>query len=51
MSIDPKLLDILVCPITKVSVQVLGKQKLAVLNRAAAEGGVKHLDGTVVDTP
>ena len=31
--------------------QVLGKQKLAVLNRAAAEGGVKHLDGTVVDTP
>ena len=51
MSIDPKLLDILVCPITKVSVQVLGKRKLAVLNRAVAEGGVKHLDGTVVDTP
>lgn len=51
MSIDPKLLDILVCPITKVSVQVLGKRKLAVLNRAVAEGGVKHLDGTVVDSP
>ena len=50
MSVDPKLLEILVCPITKVSVQVLGKQKLAVLNRAIAEGGVKHLDGTVVDT-
>ena len=51
MSVDPKLLDILVCPITKVSVQVLGKQKLATLNRAIAEGGVKHLGGTVVDAP
>ena len=51
MSVDPKLLEILVCPITKVSVKVLGKQKLAVLNRAVAEGGVKHMDGTVVDTP
>ncbi len=51
MSVDPKLLEILVCPITKVSVQVLGKQKLAALNRAIAGGGVKHLGGTVVDTP
>ena len=33
------------------SVQVLGKQKLATLNREIAEGGVKHLGGTVVDTP
>lgn len=51
MSVDPKLLEILVCPITKVSVQVLGKQKLATLNREIADGGVKHLGGTVVDTP
>ena len=51
MSVDPKLLEILVCPVTKVSVQVLGKQKLATLNRAIAGGGVKHLGGTVVDTP
>jgi len=51
VSVDPKLLEILVCPITKVSVQVLGKQKLATLNREIAEGGVKHLGGTVVDTP
>ena len=51
MSVDPKLLEILVCPITKVSVQALGKQKLATLNRAIAEGGVKYLGGTVVDTP
>ena len=51
MSVDPRLLEILVCPITKVSVQMLGKQKLAALNRAIAEGGVKHMDGAVVDAP
>ena len=39
MSVDPKLLEILVCPVTKVSVRMLGKQKLAVLNRAIAGGG------------
>jgi len=51
MSVDPKLLEILVCPITKVSVRMLGRQKLAVLNRAIAEGHVKHMHGAVVDTP
>ena len=51
MSVDPKLLEILVCPITKVSVRMIGKQKLAALNRAIAEGGVKHMDGAVVDAP
>ena len=51
MSVDPKLLEILVCPITKVSVRMLGKQKLAALNQAIAEGGVKHMDGAVVDAP
>ena len=51
MSVDPKLLEILVCPITKVSVRVLGKQKLVALNRAIAEGGVRHLGGTAVEAP
>ena len=51
MSVDPKLLEILVCPITKVSVRMLGKQKLAVLNRAIAEGDVRHMHGAVVDSP
>ena len=51
MSVDPRLLEILVCPITKVSVRMLGKQKLAALNRAIAEGGVKHMDGAVVEAP
>ena len=51
MSVDPKLLEILVCPITKVSVRTLGKPKLAALNRAIAEGGVRHMDGAVVEAP
>ena len=51
MSVDPRLLEILVCPVTKVSVQMLGKRKLAVLNRAIAEGDVKHLGGEVVEAP
>ena len=50
MSIDRKLLEILVCPITKVSVQVLGKRKLAALNREIAKGDVRHLGGEVVET-
>ena len=49
MSIDRKLLEILVCPITKVSVQVLGKRKLAALNREIAKGEVRHLGGEVVE--
>ena len=51
MSVDPRLLEILVCPVTKVSVQMLGKRKLAALNRAIAEGDVKHLGGEVVEAP
>ena len=51
MSVDPKLLEILVCPITKVPVRMLGKQKIGALNRAIAEGGVKHMNGAVVDAP
>ena len=51
MSVDPKLLEILVCPITKVSVRMLGKQKLTALNRVIAEGGVRRQNGAVVDSP
>ena len=51
MSVDPKLLEILVCPITKVSVKALGKEKLAALNRAIAQGGVKHVHGAAVEDP
>ena len=48
MSVDSKLLEILVCPTTKVPVKLLGKDKLAILNRCIEAGEVRHADGTVV---
>ena len=51
MSVDPKLLEILVCPITKVSVRVLDKRRLASLNQAIVAGEVRHLHGVKVEDP
>ncbi len=51
MSIDKGLLEILCCPVTKTPVKPLGKDKLDILNRAIEEGGIKHRDGSVVETP
>lgn len=51
MSVDPKLLEILVCPITKVAVRMLDKPRLASINRAIAEGEVSHLHGGKVEEP
>jgi uncharacterized protein YbaR (Trm112 family) len=39
------LLDILVCPTTKVKVVPLGEAKLAALNKAIASGQVSRADG------
>ncbi len=49
MSIDGRLIDILVCPVTKTPVKPLGKDKLAVLNHAIAAGDVTRRDGAVVE--
>ena len=46
---DKKLLEILVCPSTKVPVQLLGKDKLAILNNLIASADVRRADGTRVD--
>ena len=51
MPIDPKLLDILCCPVSKQPVFPLSKQKLAVLNAAIAAGQVRQANDTVVQTP
>ena len=48
MSIDKKLLEILVCPATKVPVKLLGKDQLAILNRCIEQGEVRHADGSPV---
>ena len=49
MTVDRRLLEILVCPITRVPVKALSKERLSALNRQVAQGAVKHLDGTTVE--
>ena len=51
MPIDPKLLDILCCPISKQPVFPLSEEKLATVNAAIAAGQVTQADNTVVETP
>ncbi len=51
MPIDPKLLDILCCPISKQPVFPLSEEKLATVNAAIAAGQVTQTDNTVVETP
>ena len=51
MPVDPKLLDILRCPVTKQQVFPLTKQQLATINEAIATGNVVHADGSTIDLP
>jgi uncharacterized protein YbaR (Trm112 family) len=46
---DKKLLEILVCPSTKVPVRMLAKDKLAILNNLIVNADVRREDGTRVD--
>ena len=48
MPIDPRLLEILCCPVSKVPVLKLGRNQLAVLNSAIAKGGVRTVSGAEV---
>ena len=49
MPIDNKLLEILCCPVTKVSVKRLSKSKLAFLNEQIQAGTAKYPDGRMID--
>ena len=51
MPIDPKLLDILCCPVSKQPLYPLSEAKLATVNAAIATGQVTQADNTVVETP
>ena len=51
MPIDPKLLDILCCPVSKQPVFPLSQEKLASVNAAITAGQVTQADNTVVETP
>ncbi len=51
MTIDRKLLEILVCPITKQPVSVLNEPKLTSLNRKIEAGEVRNHMGEQVSEP
>lgn len=51
MPIDPKLLEILVCPVTKQSVRLLGAARLSYLNARIEEGEVVNHVGGEIDKP
>ncbi|MFC1665947.1 Trm112 family protein [Pseudomonadota bacterium] len=51
MPIDRKLLEILRCPVTKLPVNMLSKERIRKLNQLIAEGNVSYVDGSVVDKP
>ena len=49
MPIDPKLLEILRCPLTKQSLNVVTAQALTELNQKITSGEMQYADGTTVD--
>ncbi len=51
MPINRKLLEILVCPITKLPVFILEEQKLQKLNGLIAQGTLQTMDGESISEP
>ncbi len=51
MTMDRKLLDLLVCPATRQPLALLDKPGLEALNRAIAAGNVNRADGTAQTEP
>ena len=48
---DRKLLDIICCPVTRSSLELLSERELGVLNELIAAKRIKNREDTVVDTP
>jgi uncharacterized protein YbaR (Trm112 family) len=51
MPINRKLLEILVCPVTKLPVFMLDQDKLARLNELIAKGELQTMDGEIINKP
>ena len=51
MPVDPKLLEILRCPVTKQQVFPLTEQQLTAINLAIAADNLLHADGSAIDKP
>ena len=48
MSIDPKLLHILRCPVTKQKLNTVSEDDLIILNQCISEDALQHIDGSIV---
>ena len=48
LSYDPKLLDIICCPVTRAPMEVMSEQKLAALNRRIRDAKLVTRSGTVL---
>ena len=51
MTINRKLLEILVCPVTKQPVSMLNQAQLDKVNEVIKQGKLHTLDGTMLDAP
>jgi uncharacterized protein YbaR (Trm112 family) len=51
MPVDPKLLQILRCPVTKQPLSILEPTRLQRVNDQIRAGKVHHVDGSAVDQP
>jgi len=51
MSIDPKLLHILRCPVTKQKLTAVSDEDLNILNQRISEDALQHIDGSLVSEP
>ncbi|MDN5869522.1 MAG: Trm112 family protein [Nitrococcus sp.] len=49
MALDRKLLDVLCCPISKISVRPLKREELRRINAAIAAGELRYLDNSAVE--
>ncbi len=49
--LDPELLDILVCPETRVALRIADDDLLKALNRAVEAGGVRNRSGELLTDP
>lgn len=50
MTVDPKLLEILCCPVSKTPLNRLDPARLEKLNSAIGQGSVKYVDGKAVES-
>lgn len=48
---DRKLLDIICCPVTRSSLELLPERELGVLNELIGQKRIKNREDTVVDSP